>query len=147
MTEKGPITEELLARLLASSSPEAYLDQEQDNLETRGFSEYVVTLLGEHGLTRREVIDASGLNITYCYQIFQGTRVPGRNHALMLAFGLGASVLETQRLLRLAGLSELWSRRRRDAIIIFCLEHGMTRQQCDDELFRLGEETLLSEGA
>ena len=61
----------------------------------------------------------------------------------MLAFGLGCSLVEAQRLLRLAGASELWSRNRRDAIIIFCLEHGMNRAQTDDELWRLGEKTLL----
>ena len=65
----------------------------------------------------------------------------------MLAFGLGCSLVETQRLLRLAGASELWSRNRRDAIIIFCLEHGMDRAHTDDELWRLGEKTLIDGGA
>ena len=142
--ETGHITEELLERLLESSSPEAYLTSEKDLLENRTFSEYAIALLGEHGLTRRSVIEASGLNVTYCYQMFQGSRSPGRDHAIMLAFGLRASVVEAQRLLRLAGHSELWSRIRRDAIIIYCIDRGLSREECDDELYRLGEKTLLS---
>ena len=61
----------------------------------------------------------------------------------MLAFGLRATLRETQRLLRLAGVSELWPKVRRDAIIIWCIERGYTREQCDDELYRLRESTIL----
>lgn len=64
----------------------------------------------------------------------------------MLAFGLGCSLRETQRLLRLAGVSELWPKTRRDAIIIWCVNNGKTMQECDDELWRLGEKTLLGTG-
>jgi hypothetical protein len=41
-------------------------------------------------------------------------------------------------------VSELWCKTRRDAIIIYCIEHGYTLAECDDELYRLGEETLVS---
>jgi hypothetical protein len=64
----------------------------------------------------------------------------------MLAFGLDCTLREGQRLLRLAGVSELWCKQRRDAIIIFCMEHGYSRTEADDELWRLGEKTLLSDG-
>lgn len=51
------------------------------------------------------------------------------------------------RLLRRAGHSELYCKVRRDAVIIFCLEHGYSRFECDDELFRLGEKTIGADGA
>ena len=95
-------------------------------------------------ITVNETNDNHNFN---AYQVFKGERNIGRDHAIMLAFGLRCSLVETQRLLRLAGVSELWCKVRRDAIIIFCLQHGMTRAECDDELYRLGEPTLLtSEG-
>ena len=143
-SSKSPLTEELLERLLASASPDAYLASNQT--EDRTLAQYVTQLANEKGTTRSQVIQASGLNATYCYQIFQGTRHPGRDHAIMLAFGLGCTLREAQRLLRLAGVSELWCRIRRDAIIIFAFEHGFSRVECDDELYRLGEKTLLPEG-
>lgn len=142
------ITEELLERLLASATPEAYLstlgagDDQQDTT----LAAYLGQLLGEHGLSRAEAIRAAGVNATYGYQIFQGTRPhPSRDNAIMLAFGLGCTLREAQRLLRFAGVDELWCRRRRDAIVIFCLEHGLSRAACDDELWRLGEHTLAPE--
>ena len=136
-----PLTDELLEQLLASASPEAYLAATE--LPDRTLSTYLHDLLDGHGLTRADVIRASGLNGTFAYDVFQGKRGIGRDNAIMLAFGLGCTLQETQRLLRLAGVAELWCKVRRDAIIIFCVEHGYTRTQCDDELFRLGENTLL----
>lgn len=136
------LTEELLKRLLQSSSPDEYLKEGQ--FEKRSLSQYLNDLLEQKDLRKSEVIRASGINATFCYQVFQGTRSPGRDNAIMIAMGMGCSLVETQRILRLAGVSELWSRNRRDAIIIFCIEHGKTRQQCDDELWRLGEETLFN---
>ena len=142
---REPLTEELLARLLASATPQEYLDQTQ--VGERDFAAYLRSLLQQKGLTRADVLRACDVSPSFGYQVFQGTRRPSRDTAIALAFGLGCSLREAQRLLRLAGTSELWSRKRRDAIIIYCLQHGMTRAACDDELWRLGEPTLLAVGA
>lgn len=85
---------------------------------------------------------ASGLHPTVVYDIFAGKSLPGRDNAIMLAFGLQCTLIETQRLLRLASVSELWPKVRRDAIILWCVDHGMTREQCDDQLWDRGEKTL-----
>ncbi len=135
------LTEELLERLLNSASPEAYLSE--TSLPDRTLSSYLHDLLREKGLTRAQVIRASGINATFGYQIFSGARKPGRDNAIMLAFALNCDLRETQRILRLANVSELWCKVPRDAIIILCIEHGLSREQTDDELFRLGEATLL----
>lgn len=140
-----PLTEELLELLLKSTSPESYL--QEANLPERTLSDYLGELLKAKRLTRSEVIRSSGVTTTFAYQIFQGTRRPGRDNAIMLAIALSCTLVEAQRLLRLAGVSELWVKTRRDAIIIFCLEHGYTREQTDDELYRMGEKTLLNEGS
>ncbi len=137
-----PLTEELLERLLASATPEAYLQEAP--LFERTLSDYAHELLREKDLKRSEAIRASGLNTTYGYQIIQGTRHPSRDNVIMLAFGLRCTLTETQRLLRCAGVSELWCKLRRDAIIIYCVEHSLSREECDDVLYRLGEDTLLS---
>ena len=55
---------------------------------------------------------------------------------------LASDDIETQRLLRLAGVSELYCRQRRDAIIIYGLLHGMDLFAVNDRLFSEDEETL-----
>lgn len=145
MAEKEErITEELLERLLNASSPEAYLAQ-GDTLD-RSLPDYLGYLLSECGLRRSEVARSSGINPTVVYDIFAGKSKPGRDHAIMLALGLRCTLRECQRLLRLAGVAELWCKVRRDAVVIWCIEHGFTRAETDDELYRLGEKTLLATG-
>jgi hypothetical protein len=137
-----PLTEELLARLLASANPESYLaDAPTDE---RDLPAYLYDLIGAKGLTRAEVARASAMNGTFVYQVFEGSRGIGRDNAIKLSFGCGCDLRETQRLLRRAGVSELWCKKRRDAIIIHCIQKGMSLVECDDELFRLGEETLVA---
>lgn len=135
------LTEELLARLLASATPEAYLSE--GTTIDRTLPDYLHELLDQKGLKRSAVVRASGLNGTFVYDVFAGKSRLGRDNALMLAFGLGCTLRETQRLLRLDGVAELWPKVRRDAVIIWCVEHGLSRTQADDELYRLGEKTLL----
>lgn len=137
-----PLTEDLLKRLLASSSPEAYLSE--GSTDDRSLADYLLDLLDQKGMTRAEVVRTSAVNPTFVYQIFDGKRKVGRDTAIKLALGLGCTLREAQRLLRHAGVSELWCKNRRDAIIIYCIEHGLDRAGTDDELFRLGEQTLVS---
>lgn len=140
-TEK--LTEDLLKRLLAAATPEEYLDQEE-TLD-RQLSDYLHALLAERdGMKRADVVRASKLNSTVVYDVFGGKSLPGRDHAIMLAFGLRCSLSETQRLLRLAGVSELWPKNRRDAIVIWCVQNELTLDECDKELWRLNEATLFN---
>lgn len=139
------LTEDLLEHLLEASSPEAYLDTEGID-DNREFTDYLFERLAARGGKRAAVVRESGLNPTVVYDIFQGKSRPGRDHAVMLAFGLHCDLRQAQRLLRLAGVSELWCKQRRDAILIWCIDRGYTREQADDELFRLGEKTLLGTG-
>lgn len=144
MTGKQRLTEELLERLLASKDIGTYL--EQNDPHERALPEYLRQLLDAHGLRRADVVHSSGLNSTVVYDIFAGKMRPGRDNAIMLAFGLGCDLRETQRVLRMAGSSELWVKIRRDAIIIWCVENGLSRAETDDQLYRFGEKTLLATG-
>ena len=135
------LTEDLLERLLAASRPEDFLDAE--GVGIRELVDYLQECLEAAGLKRADVVRGSGINSTVVYDIFAGKSRPRRNHAIMLAFGLRCDLRQTQRLLRLADVAELWCKQRRDAILIWCIENGLTRAEADDELFRLGEKTLL----
>lgn len=135
------LTEDLLARLLESETPEAYLAQGETY--DRELSDYLYELLRAHGLNRSGLSRISCINSVFVYRYFEGTCKPRRDNALMLAFALECDLRQTQRLLRLAGVSGLWPKVRRDAIIIWCIERGCTREECDDELHRLKEPSIL----
>ena len=144
MSNKMPkerLTEDLLARLLNSKSPEDYLSQGETI--DRELPDYLFALLDAKGMNRSQVARISSINTTFLYNIFEGKSKPKRDNALMLAFALGCDLRQTQRLLRLADVAELWPKVRRDAIIIWCIERGYAREECDDELYRLKERAIL----
>ena len=78
----------------------------------------------------------------YLHQIFAGRRTPSRNRLLCLCYGLGATIEETQELLRLCGIAELYPKRNRDAIIYYGLLHRLDLFTINDRLFDENEDTL-----
>ena len=135
-----PLTEELLQELMDSPDADSYLAEHPS--QPRSLSDYLQQLLDEKGLKRAEVVRAAGLNSTFGYQIFKGERGASRDKVLQIAFAMQLSLKETNRLLQAAGTNELYCKNRRDAIIIFCLTHGSSLQETDEELYRLGEATI-----
>ncbi len=137
-----PLTEELLSELLSSPSVGSFVSNAA--VGERSLSEYLQQLLNEKGLKQSTVVRDAGLNNTFGYQIFKGTRKASRNKVLQIAFAMGLDLRETDRLLQAAGANELYCKNRRDAIIIFSVKHGYSLQKTEEELYRFGEETICS---
>ena len=134
------MTEDLLNELLDSPDPAAFASKHK--LACRSLPDYLQQLLDERGLRRPEVVRQAGINPTFGYQIFVGQRNPSRNKLLQLAFALGLTLKEADRLLQAAGASGLYCKDRRDAIIIFCINHGETLQTVDEQLYAFHEDTI-----
>lgn len=135
-----PLTEELLDELLNASDPGAFI--EGNGIGSCTLSNCLNELLRAKGLVRSEVIRAANLNETFGYQIFAGSRMASRNKVLQLAFAMRLTLREANRLLRSAGANELYCKDRRDAVILFCLHRGFGLQEVNEELYRLGEDTI-----
>ncbi len=105
-------------------------------------SEYLSALLEARGLTVREAIRACNLDRNYGYQLFNGTRRPTRNTLLMLALALHLPEAEAQRLLKIGARQVLYARNRRDAAVLYALNHDLGLEGADELLCSLGEEGL-----
>ena len=137
---KEPLTDELLDELLSSPDPVKFADKHK--ITQRSLPDYLQQLLDEKALRRPDVIRDANLDATYGYQIFMGQRNASREKLLALVFALKCNLREANRVLRAGGHSELYVKTRRDAIIIFCIEHGYTLMHANQELFRFGEEAI-----
>lgn len=135
-----PLTEKLLEELLEAPDLDQFI--EEHPLGKRSLPEYLTQLLEEKHLVRAQVVRMANLNETFGYQIFKGTRRPSRDKVLQIAFAMALSLRETNRALEAAGVSSLYSKDRRDAIIIFCLDRGCSLQKTNEQLYKFGEETL-----
>ncbi len=137
---KEPLTDELLQELLCAPSPEAFA--KENDLKAYSLPEYLQKILDDHHLKRIDVIHAAHLNETFGYQIFTGARKASRNKLLQLAFAMKMNLQECNRLLQAGGVNGLYCKNKRDAIIIFCLTHGASLTETDEELYRFGEDTI-----
>ena len=138
MTER--LTEEVLQELLDAPSLDAVVDGREFPAET--LAGFLGHMLEKKHLKRSRVVRMADLNETFGYQIFTGARNPSRDKVLQIAFAMALTLRETNRALRAAGTSSLNPKFRRDAIIIFCIGQGCSLQKVNEELYRLGEETV-----
>ena len=106
------------------------------------FSMAVYEMMDQKGISAKEMIRLTGMERSYFYHILSGARHPGRNMVLRIGFCLGASLPEMNRLLKLAGFSELYPKRRRDAVLIYAVTHSCTMEEADKLLLQAEEEPL-----
>lgn len=137
---KERLTEEVLHELLEAPSVDSFVDTH--DFPAASLAECLQQLLEEKHLERVSVVRMADLNETFGYQIFTGQRHPSRNKVLQIAFAMALTLREANRVLRAADVSVLDPKCRRDAIIIFCLDRSCSLQKVNEELYRLGEETV-----
>lgn len=122
----------------------SFLRQNQENMLEPDLSKYLMALLKQKGLKRAQVVENSGVDKAFVYQIFNGTKRPSRDKLIAITFGMHLNEEETQRVLKIAGHSELYPRVPRDALILFSIQRGKDIWETDDALDKNGFPTLLS---
>ena len=89
-----------------------------------------------------ELIQKSGLERSYYYQVMKGTRSPGRDKVLRLCIAAGLSLRETTRALELSGNAPLYPKNRRDIIITVAINQSASVDDANLLLYKYGEEPL-----
>ena len=136
-------TGQLLARLRSASSFGEVAGLQKD-AEGPRFHEVLFELMSDKGLSAKNMIRMTGIERAYFYHLLSGKKQPGRNVVLRIGLCLGLPLQEMNRLLRLAGVSELYARRSRDAALIFAVTHQYDMEQANSLLTDAGEEPLYS---
>lgn len=135
-------TDDLRQELMESPDLEQYLAENDAFFSSKDAAAMLNQLFKKCGLSKAALAKRSGMSDIYLHQIFSGRRNPSRSRLLCLCIGLGASLEETQELLKLCGLAQLYPKLRRDAIIIYGLTHRLSLFSINDSLFFSDEETL-----
>ena len=135
-------TDDLRQELMSSPNLDEFLSDNEKNFSNESIPEILNSLLSEKNISKATLAKQSGISEVYLHQIFAGRRNPSRNRLLCLCYGLNASLDETQELLKLCGVAQLYSANRRDAILIFGLVHSISLFEINDKLFSEDEETL-----
>lgn len=130
----GVSTEELNHQIEEATNIEDFLNTNREHMLSGSLADHLAALLAEKNVSKAEVVRRSLLDRAYVYQIFSGDRRPSRDKLLALAFGLGLTEDETQKLMKLSGNRELYARDPRDAAILFALKNHKTIMETNELL-------------
>lgn len=119
-------TDELTNGLIRTKDLKRYINSHADSLEEPSLSAHLNRLLEEKGMKRADVIQRANLDRSYGYQIIDGRKSPSRDKLLQLAIGFSLDYRETCELLRVARKPALYARLKREAVIIYCISHGLS---------------------
>lgn len=135
-------TSELTSELMNAPDIDSYISENCDIFTDDSISGMLNKLYESKDISKAALARKAGMSEVYLHQVFSGRRNPSRDRLLSLCIGMGASMEETQTMLKLAGYAELYPRNRRDAIISFGILHGEELEQINDKLFLEKEKTL-----
>lgn len=116
-------TSALLRRLFNTADIETFLESNAAEMELPAFHVHITNLCRTTGQVPEQVIKHAGIERTYGHQLFNGTRKPSRDKVIQLAFGFKMDLDGTQRLLQIAQKSALYPKIKRDAAILYCINH------------------------
>lgn len=135
-------TDRLQQELMDSTDLSQFLSRNQEQFVDKSIAELLNHLFEKKNISKAALAKQAGMSEIYLHQIFAGRRTPSRNRLLCLCYGLEASIEETQELLRLCGMAELYPKLKRDAIIYYGLLHKLDLFVINDKLFDENEDTL-----
>ena len=141
--QRGPDTFTLVRLLSEATDFEQTLEEMGESVDNSSLMDLLLAYQTRCGLGIAEIADKALLSKSYTYQVFGGIRNPGRNAILCIALVMGTSLHETRKLLRLAHKGDLYPRIRRDAAIIFAIEHKYDLMRLEGLLQEIGEATIL----
>lgn len=134
---------ELLDILKKAPNIESYMDTSSDDfIKKIPLADYLNTLIIEKEFKKSTIINHSGLDRSYAYQIFDGLRTPNRDKVLSLCLSMNINIKETQQLLKHTGYTPLYAKFKRDSIILFGLEHALSVIEINELLYEMKEEIL-----
>lgn len=138
-------TSTLLGRVFKASNLKRFMDENDELFLNVPFHLHISEMCREVGMVPEQIIKQTGIERTYGHQIFNGTRKPSRDKVIQLALGFRLDTNGTQELLKAANKRNLYPKIRRDAALIYCLEHHMNEVETQNVLMELNL-TLLGGG-
>ena len=133
---------EVLATIDNTQDMEKFMEQPKVTDSFKTFPEYYRSLPKVKETTDSALIELSGIERSYYYQIMKGKRHPSRDKILRLCIGAGLTLRETTRALELSENAPLYPKSRRDIIITVAINQSTTVIDTNLLLFEYGEKAL-----
>ena len=133
---------DVLRKIDRTDDLQKYVDDIEKSPVPDSFQSYYNSLPQVKEAEKAALIKRAGIERSYGYQLLKGTRSPGRDKVILFCLAAGLGLHETQRALRAAGEAVLYSRKRRDAILIFAVKEYLAVADTQELLVQFDEELL-----
>lgn len=130
-------TRTLFNMLFKTSSITQFIQKNANEMQLPTFGEYIVSLCKKQGKVAEHIIKRGDIERSFGHQLFKGRKKPSRDTVIQLAFGFEADLETAQELLKHAGMSALYPRIKRDAVIIYCLHNNFSITETQNILYEL----------
>ena len=135
-------TSDLDQELMEDADIDSYIHENQGLFSNKTIAELLTALYEKKTITKAALARKAGMSEVYLHQVFAGRRNPSRDRLLCLCIGMGATLEETQQLLKEASYAQVYPRIKRDAIIIHGILHHAELDAINDKLYAENERTL-----
>ena len=132
----------VLSEIKTEKDMEKYLDQPKITDHYRSFHTYFRSRPSVLAMESGDLIQKSGLERSYYYQVMKGSKNPGRDKVIRLALAAGLTLPETTRALELSENAVLYPRNRRDIILTVAINNHASVDDTNLLLDKYGEEAL-----
>ena len=134
-------TDDLMKELNDKVSDERSLNEYLERLDKYkgdSFIQYFGMLMDRHKMTKSEIIKASLIERTFASKMLsksENAKRPTRNHLIALCIACGCNVAETEKCLKLTENRAFNAKNKRDSIIIYGINRGMTVMELNELLY------------
>ena len=125
-----------LNKILRSNIPiSRYLKENADSFNNLTLPQTFELILKENKISKSQAVKGSDLERTHGYQILSGKRSPTRDNLIRMCIGMRASSEQTRLLLLKNKSAPLYSKDKRDSVILFGIMHHMNLQEINERLY------------
>jgi|GEM_PF-938594 len=140
--QSGTLTRDILDQLKEKKSLTQIFDENKSMFAEMTIGEYIAAEIERRSLTKSKVIKLSGINKRFFFDILSGKKTPSRRYIIRIFLALGLDLNDVQWYLRAADYPQLYVRNKRDAVIVYCINHKLSVGECNKMLNNVGLENL-----
>jgi transcriptional regulator with XRE-family HTH domain len=140
--EKISITNILNKKLNQDISLTEFFEENSKGFLDIPLCQYLKALIEKKGYTKAQVIRDSGINRRFFFDILSNKRKPSRNYVLRILIALQMPLKDVQWLLGATGYAQLYARDKHDSVIIYCINHQNSVNDCNAMLEKINLELI-----
>ena len=128
-----------LLELLNDQQP---LEKIMEQIPELDFVSYLEACIKKQNMTKNKVINNTNMQKNYAYQICSGIKKGSKDKIVQLAIAMHLDLHDTNNLLSLSNNGSLYPKVKKDAILIYAINHGYNLYKTNEMLLDQGFEIL-----